>query len=367
MARSRERVAAGQAGPKTALERLRREADGALAAGPFSVINKRLVPPSGDKHDYMSVAPYWWPDPGRPDGLPYVRHDGKRNPARYSADTDSVTESAMAAAVETLGLAYYFTEHRPYADHAARLLRVWFLDPATRMNPNLNFSQAIQGVVAGRPPGVIDTVDLITMLDAVEILHAARALTEADDRGLRAWFAAFVQWLTTSEIGRGEAAAGNNHGSWYDAQVCRFALFAGRDDLAREVVRQVAAARIAQQIQPDGTMPRELERTRSYHYSVFNLVALFSLADMGARLGTDLYGYQSPDGRSLRRALEYLLPYLDPAVAWPYPQLGARDREPLVPLLRRAHRGFHDTRYHDLVGRFLAPEAADHRAELVLP
>jgi hypothetical protein len=173
--------------------------------------------------------------------------------------------------------------------------------------------------------------------------------------------------LITSEIGRGEAAAANNHGSWYDVQVCRFALYAGRDDLARGVISQVAAGRIARQIEPDGSMPRELERTRSYHYSVFNLGALFSLADMGAKVGIDLYGYQTSDGRSLRRALEYLLPYLDPKVPWPYPQLGARDREQLVPLLRRAHRGFHDTRYHDLVGTFLAPEAADHRAELVLP
>ncbi len=369
MTRVKGELARGEARLAPALARLRQEADEALRAGPFSVMDKKLVPPSGDKHDYMSVGPYWWPDPSKPGGLPYLRKDGQRNPARNSGETDNAAESAMAAAVETLGLAFFFTDDARYAEHAVKLLRVWFIDPATRMNPNLNFAQAIPGVTAGRPAGVIDTVDLVNMLEGVELLARSPAWTAKDDRALRAWFAYYLDWLADSAIGKGEKAASNNHGSWYDAQVCRFALFAGRPALARAVAASARATRIAAQIQPDGRQPRELERTRSFHYSGFNLAALFSLAAMSAQanLGADLYRYRSPDGRGLRPALDYLLPYLDPAATWPYPQLGPRDNPTLIPVLRRARRAYGDARYDELLSRHFGGQLGAHRVQLVLP
>jgi hypothetical protein len=350
-----------------ALARLRQEADRALGAGPFSVMYKKLSPPSGDKHDYLSVAPYWWPDPSKPDGLPYIRKDGERNPSRNSADTDNAAESAMAAAVETLGLAFFFFDHQPYADHAVKLLRVWFVDPATRMNPNLSFAQGIPGVTAGRPAGVIDTVDLVAMLEGVELLRRGRALPAEVDGELRTWFGRYLDWLSSSEIGQGERRATNNHGSWYDAQVCRFALFAGREALAKSVVESARSGRIAAQIQPDGRQPRELERTRSFHYSGFNLAALFSVGAMGARLGVDLFRFETPDGRSLRRALDFLLPYLDETRPWPYKQLGSREAGGLIPVLRRARRVYDDSRYGEALDRHAAEQMRDHRIQLLLP
>ena len=367
MTKVKEGAGRGEQTQAAALRRLRQEADRALAGGPFSVMHKQRVAPSGDKHDYLSVAPYWWPDPGKPDGLPYIRKDGERNPARNSAETDNAAESAMAAAVETLGLGFFYFDHRPYADRAVQLLRVWFLDPATRMNPNLSFSQGIPGVTPGRPAGLIDTVDLVPMLEAVELLRRGRALPGDVDSGLRAWFGRYVDWMLESEIGKGERRATNNHGSWYDVQVVRFALFAGRAPLARSVAAEARTGRIAAQIQPDGRQPRELERTRSFHYSGFNLAALFALGAMGSKLGVDLHRFETADGRGLRRALEFLLPYLDAGKPWPYRQLGSREAGALIPVLRRARRLYDDPRYAEALDHHAAEEMRDHRVLLLLP
>jgi len=315
----------------------------------------------------MSVGPYWWPDPSKPDGLPYIRRDGERNPARDTGDTDSRAESEMAAAVETLALAYFMTGSEAYARHAAELLRVWFLAPATRMNPNLEFAQAVPGRETGRPTGIIDTVELVAMLDGVALLARSPAWSAADHRALVEWFAAFLGWLERSPHGRGEAAATNNHGSWYDAQVCRYALFVGAAQRCRAVAEAARHGRIAAQIEPDGRMPRELERTRSFHYSAFNLRALFALATMAGPLGVDLFGFATTDGRSLRRALDHLAPFADPAARWPYPDRAAIPRGELIPLLRQAAAVYHEPAYEALLPRHLAEPLRGHRVELVFP
>src|SRR5918996_3977440 len=164
LARARERIASGDPTIQPAYRRLIADADRALQAGPFSVMDKQRVPPSGDKHDYISMGPYWWPDPAKPNGLPYIRKDGQRNPETQQ-DYDSPRLRRMTDAVNTLALAYYFTRDERYAGHAARLLRTWFLDPATRMNPNLEYAQAVPGVTPGRGFGIIETRELPRLLD----------------------------------------------------------------------------------------------------------------------------------------------------------------------------------------------------------
>jgi hypothetical protein len=335
LAKAKTQAAAGDPDLRPALERLCRDAARALKAGPFSVVDNDLVPPSGDKHDYISFGPYWWPDPAKKDGLPYIRRDGEVNPESRSSGSDSPAMGKMVSAVQTLALTYYFTGDERYAERAAMLLRAWFLAPATRMNPNLNFGQGIPGRVEGRSAGIIDTSALPRVVDAIGLLNTSRAWKPADQQGMQAWFAAYLDWLRTSKHGKAEGRAHNNHGAWYDAQVACFALFVGQDRLAREVIETSRERRIAKQIEPDGRQPAELARTKPFGYSVFNLQALFTLAALGDRVGVDLWHFETPDGRGLRRALDFLAPYADPEKPWPYKDLKF-NRTALIPVLQQA-------------------------------
>jgi hypothetical protein len=361
---AKTRLTAGDEKLKAALQKLLGEADKALNVGPFSVMQKKLVPPSGDKHDYMSLGPYWWPDPNKPDGKPYIRRDGEVNPESKDSGTDRPAMEKMKSAVETLALAYHFTGEEKYASRAALLLRAWFLDDATKMNPNLNFGQAIPGRVDGRGIGIIDTASLSALCESVELLKPSIAWTDADHKNLQAWFDSYLTWLLNSKHGRDEADEHNNHGTWYDVQTARFALFVGKPAIAKAALER-AKKRIASQIETDGRQPHELARTKSFSYSAMNLTAFFDLATMGEKLGIDLWHYKTPDHRTLRAALDFLAPYADPETKWPHPQIGGANYAlTLLPLLLRGAKTYKEPRYQTLLAK-LPPEAASHRAYLL--
>src|SRR6266581_4218992 len=194
---TRQRVRDGDKSLTAAWARLEREAQKALSEGPFSVVNKSVTPPSGDKHDYMTQAPYFWPDPKSPNGLPYIRRDGERNP-EINRITDHHSLDQLEASVETLALAFYFKGDEAYAAKAVQLLRAFFLDPATRMNPNLQYAQFIPGVNTGRGIGLIETRGLTQVVDAIGLLAGSKSLSGEDDRGLRDWYGKFLQWMLDS-------------------------------------------------------------------------------------------------------------------------------------------------------------------------
>jgi hypothetical protein len=295
-----------------ALHALIVKANAALKQEPLTVVNKPILPASGDKHDYMSVGPYWWPDPDKPGGLPYIRRDGERNPEVEKTDRPLLAK--LISTVKTLGFAYGFTHQEDYATRAALLLRTWFLDPETRMNPHLLFGQAI--------PGLIETAGFAReMLPAVGFLVGSGSWSEADMTGLQAWFHAFLEWMLTHPYGVDEARHGNNHSSAYDVQVVTYAFFVGQSDLARLVLEGVGDRRIADQIQPDGQQPRELSRTKALGYASMNLELLLELAEIGRQWGMDLINYESADGRSMRRAFDWLFPYWTGELAWTLPQI----------------------------------------------
>ncbi len=362
---TRARLRKGDRTLASALAKLERDAQEALSAGPFSVISKGVTPPSGDKHDYMSQAPYWWPDPSKPNGLPYIRRDGERNP-EINKITDHRVMDQMVAAVETLALAYYLKGDEAYADRAVRLLRAWFLDSATRMNPHLEYGQGIPGINTGRGIGLIETRGLTRVVDAIGLLAGAKAWTEADQNGLRNWFAGFLRWMLESKHGRDEAAAKNNHGTYYDLQVVSFALFLGNRELATNTLKTARQKRIAAQIEPDGSQELELERTRAWSYSVGNLDGLMSLAQLGKSAGVDLWNYRSADGRGIRKALEFLTPFATGEKKWAHQQLGEWQPQTLFPLLRLAAIQYSDQHYRALLSKLPELNAAD-RSNLLLP
>lgn len=318
-----------------AREVLMARADAALTREPYTVVDKLQTPASGDKHDYMSMGPYWWPDPAQPNGLPYVRRDGQINPERDTNAFDLSDLEAMSQDVQALALAYYFTGDERYATQAAAFVRAWFLAPETRMNPNFNHGQAVPGRVSGRAEGVIDAHRLPRVVESLGLLDTSAALTDEERASLRDWFAALVEWMATSPIGREEKAATNNHGIYYDMLISEFALYAGMDEVAQAVSERFKTTRVAPQFAPDGSLPQELTRTRSLHYSTWTLTASFDLAQIGQCVGVDLWRFQTADGRSLRAAARFLGQWAGRETEWPYPELDKAETQGLYEVFQR--------------------------------
>lgn len=319
----------GKSGNSPAAVKIVADADKYLGMTMVSVVDKpdALTAPSGDKHDYVSIGRYWWPNPNTPNGLPYIRKDGQVNPEIDKFDKTPMER--LIKSVYSLSLAYYITKNEKYAEKAIDNLKMWFINPETKMNPHMNYGQYIPGVDdnKGRSEGVIETYEMAEMLDGVYLLKRSKKYTEDVDRGLKDWFGKYLTWLQTSEIGKTESIHVNNHSVQYDVQVVRYALFAGKEDMARQILGQFPAKRIYKQIEPDGSQPYELSRTNSFSYSVYNLMHLMDMAMIAKSLNIDLLGAQSADGRSIIKAVQYLLPYEGkPVTAWPHEQISDWDK-----------------------------------------
>jgi hypothetical protein len=340
-----------------ALNSLNEKALAYLPTEPYTITKKVLLPPSGDPHDYESQGPYWWPDPKSKDGLPYVRRDGERNPEIQKL-TDHKLLSDMIEAVKTLSLAYFLTDEEKYAQKAAQFLRTWFIDSATRMNPNLNYGQRIPGITGGRNIGIIETRSLGDVVDGIGLLQDSQAWQAADQKGMLEWMNAYLDWLLNSENGKGEARQHNNHGTWYDVQVTSLALFTGREEIAKEALTRVRDERLPKHIERDGRQPFELARTRSWSYSVMNLQSFFTLAALGEKIGIDLWHHSTGDGRSIMKALDFLSGFTDEAHPWPFEQITDSDPAELVPLLRQASCRFPEGPYSMLAEKLGGDTAA---------
>jgi hypothetical protein len=312
----------------------------------------------------MSQAPYFWPNTNSP-GARFVNHDGQRNPDA-TKDTDAGNFASVCYDAHTLALAYYFSGDEKYAAKATQFIRIWFLDPATRMNPNLNYGQGIPGGVDGRPAGLIGARYLSDLVDAVGLLSGSKSWTANDQKRMLAWAGDYLRWLTTSKIGLGESAATNNHGTFYDVQAVSLALFLGQTNFARETLQAAEEKRIARQIEPDGKMPRELSRTLSFHYSLFNLRAEMQLAALGRGAGVDLWHYHTSDGRSILKAVEFLASYADPARPWPYKQIQKPNRRELGELLLLAAAEYPESNLKDSLRFFPREDFADGTERLYL-
>ena len=295
----------------------------AVTAPVRTVIDRDHGSPSADPHNYVSYARYYWPDPSKPDGLPYIRHDGRHNRAQV-AKGDHERLGAFCSTVEKLAAAWRVNNDEVAARRAGEWLRAWFITPATRMNPNLDYAQVRLGHDGdrGSPSGVLDARGLAQVIDALLLLENSPACTMPEREAVRGWFTEYLGWLTTAPIAKAEHAAKNNHGSWFLVQAVPIALFAGRADLARQLCEE-NKERIGYQVRPDGSQPEEIRRVDGLGYSVFNLEAQLRLARVASTLGIDFWNYTSPNGASLRRAVAHLTPFNLTPSRWPHAQKAA--------------------------------------------
>ena len=311
-------------------------AEEALERGPYSVVDKTTLPPSGNRHDYWHPAPYYWPHPLRIPGLPYVRRDGERVPGTrmYEPLSDRYDRTRLQRLFDDgfiLALAATCSDERKYGEHAAQLLRTWFLDPATAMNPHLNYAQVRRGHHRNRgvASGIIEMKDMYYFLDAARLLSAEGYLTGEEQSDFKRWLRTYLDWLLTSDQGREERRSSNNHGTYFDLQVAAIALYLGDYLLVRNTLRD-SRFRIIEQFANDGRQVEEMKRTATAHYCSFNLQGWIHLAQLGESVGEDLWGFEGPEGQSIECAMAWLMSRL--GKPWPYQQIDEFDAERFYPI-----------------------------------
>ncbi len=339
-------------------QRIFRLAEEALSTAPISITRFPAPLSAGGPHDFYSNGDYWWPDPNEPDGLPYVRRDGQSNPENFSAHRIALRN--MRDAVAALAAAYALDGQEKYAEKAVALLKVFFLDEATRMDPSLLYAQAIPGRVTGRGIGIIDTLHLAEVAPAIAALDQSRAMTPEIRAGLKQWFRDYSEWMTTHRYGVDEMNAKNNHSVAYMVQLAAFARLTGdvqKLELCRTRYKEVF---VPQQMALDGSFPQELRRTKPYGYSIFQLDNMAILCQLLSTREDDLWTFTLPDGRGIRKAVEYLYPYLRDKSKWPHrPDVEHFEAWPVrQPALLFAACAFGENKYLNL-WKTLDPDPSD--------
>jgi hypothetical protein len=343
-------------------DRILKAAGAALDLEPITITKFRAKLSEGGTNDYYSNGDYWWPDPAKSDGLPYVRRDGLSNPDSFMQHRRCVMQ--LRDAVAALGAAWQITHDDRYAAKAAELLRVFFLDPQMRMNPSLQFAQAIPGLSPGRGYGIIDTLQLIEVPLAIDAMKSSPAFPPETLAGLKQWFREYAEWMATSKNGREEAEEGNNHAVAFWLQIAIFAGFTGDVAKRTECVRRYKEAFVPKQMAADGSFPAELARAKPYNYSVFQLDNMARLSQVLSTPNDNLWTFTLPDGRGIRKAMEFLYPYLADKSKWPYkPDVQAWEGWPVrQPCLLFAGLAFAEPKYLELWKR-LPPDPTNEEVQ----
>lgn len=320
------------------------QAEKNLTEEPVTVTATKAIRSAGGIHDFYSEGDYWWPDPKNPDG-PYIRRDGQTNPDNFTAHRHAMVR--LSQIVGNLTSAYLLTNDQRYIDAIVSHLKAWFINPQTLMNPHLLYGQAIKGVVTGRGIGIIDTLQLIEVAQSVWLLHQKGALPKTCFEGVRKWFADYLQWMTTHPYGVSEMNATNNHGTCWAVQAAIFAKLTGNQEvmqLCRDRFKQIF---MPKQMASDGSFPQELARTKPYSYSLFNLDAMAALCEILSTPGESLWQYKTSDGKTMRKAVDFICPYIKDKNSWPYPHdVMYWEEWPVAqPAILFAWRQFGDQRY----------------------
>ena len=285
-----------------------------LKEAPITITASQSARSAGGVHDFFSEGDYWWPEPKNPDG-PYIQRDGMTNPENFTDHRRYLMR--LSVQVPTLAAAWKITSDPGYAQHAARHLRAWFLDERTRMNPSLQYAQAIKGRVTGRGIGIIDTIHLVEVAQAVKVIEKSGALAPRDLQSISRWFAEYVVWLTTHKYGIDEREAKNNHGTCWVMQVAAFARLTGNEELLAYCRNRFKTVLVPNQIGVDGSFPEELRRTKPYGYSLFNLEAMATICQLLSTSEDNLWSFATPDGRSVNKAMQFMVPFIRDKKTWP--------------------------------------------------
>ncbi|OKL42202.1 alginate lyase [Pontibacter flavimaris] len=291
------------------------EAAWALELQPVTVTAHVATRSAGGIHDFYSEGDYWWPDPANPEG-PYIQRDGMTNPDNFVAHRQSMIR--FSRIVGALASAFKLTGDTKYRDHAFVHLNAWFVDPETRMNPSLHCAQAIKGRATGRGIGIIDTIHLMEVAQGVRVLENASGTDQVSVRAIKQWFADYLQWLTTHPYGQAEMNWKNNHATCWVMQVASFARLTQNEELLDFCRKRYKEVLLPNQMAQDGSFPLELERTKPYGYSLFNLDAMTMVVHLLSDEMHNLWEYQTEDGKSIRKGIAFLYPYVADKNRWPY-------------------------------------------------
>lgn len=298
-------------------ERVIQLANSFLNKKPVTVTASTCKRSAGGIHDYYSEATYWWPNPANPDGA-YIRKDGLNNPENFDDHLKAIGQFSWIVGTETS--AYLLTGKKKYADAAISHLKAWFIDPTTLMNPHLLYAQAIKGVNTGRGIGIIDAVSLIEVTKAVKILENSPFLSKNDSQKIHSWFKDFMMWLNTHEYGIDEMNAKNNHGTWWHAQVAAYADLVGDKSISEKCRKHYVEILLPTQMAIDGSFPLEIERTKPFSYSLFNLDGMAALAWLLSDKNFKGWDLKLEDGRGIEKGVEFIKPYLIDKNKWPFPK-----------------------------------------------
>ncbi|MCM3873624.1 MAG: alginate lyase family protein [Pyrinomonadaceae bacterium] len=285
-----------------------------LKEEPITITASTSPRSAGGLHDFFSEGDYWWPDQTNPEG-PYIQRDGMTNPDNFTDHRRYLMR--LSIQVPALVAAWKLTNDKRYSIHAAKHLRAWFIDERTRMTPNLQYAQAIKGRVTGRGIGIIDTIHLVEVAQAIKVLETSGSLSANEQKGIKQWFADYLAWMTTHKHGVDEREAKNNHGTCWVMQVAAFAGLTGNQELLTYCRNRFRAVLVPNQIAADGSLPEELRRTKPYGYSLFNLDAMAAICQLLSTPEDNLWKFVTSDGRGVSKAMEFMVPYIRDKKSWP--------------------------------------------------
>ena len=286
------------------VERLLSDADEALQRGPFSVLNKTSIPPSGDKRDYFHLAPYWWMVKEDGGEVLLKRYEGMRNPASilYSNASKAYDRSSLQHVFDdTLmcSLAWFFSGDIRYAQHGSELINIFFVRNETAMKPHLTYAQYI-----GRPShyGIIEMKDLYFFVDAVRLLEYSGVFPDHEALEFKRWLGMYLKWLLNSDIGQEELCTQGNHGVYFDLQVAAISDYLGELDVLQE-----SLVRAYSRLQMTFLDANSQSDHRSNHHSLFHMMGWIHIAQIAYWRNIDVWSYTRNDKYVLVEVVNSLL------------------------------------------------------------